>query len=108
MTRFAGLIMGGLQELTNGWIRPTDKWLNQKNLRRLDWNKCRMTGQVNLTNYWNRKTDEPLNQKTLRMTVLEKKRRMGGLDEPMNDWTRITGRMDILEKLTNGWTRKKN
>lgn len=42
------------------------------------------------------------------MTVLEKKRRMGGLDEPMNDWTRITGRMDILEELTNGWTRKKN
>jgi len=28
MTRFAGLIMGGLQELTNGWIRRTDKWLN--------------------------------------------------------------------------------
>ena len=32
---------------------------------------------------------------------------MGGLDEHMNDWTRITARMDILEELTNGWTRKK-
>lgn len=55
MTRFAGLIMGGLQELTNGWIRPTDKWLNQKNLRlaRLEQMSYDRTG----------KSDELLEQK---------------------------------------------